>query len=237
MSEFDDAGWWKHAERAPLHSARVGAVINPFSIAVHSTAVIDGHRSFTGLLRRWQSLAGDENGTHFIIGRSKEQGVHQLCTIWRDARHISDVTGGFFRDLSGKVTAATLCTVGVKIHNVGQLELRNGVWRLIERDSNGTRVPIGLDVPAIEVVPDSMNPRQGYHLPTLWQLQTLQQLLAALDATLAPIGGARVVTRTEVIDAWADRANPRIVFHATLDPARKSDPWPLIGAAVNAWYP
>jgi N-acetyl-anhydromuramyl-L-alanine amidase AmpD len=237
MREFDEAGWWKYAQRAPLHHARVGQVINPFSIAVHSTDILDGHRSFEGLLHRWQALPGKGNGAHFLIGRTEAQGLHQLCTILRNANHIGGETGGSFRGASGKLTIANLCTVGIEVHNAGQLELRNGAWRLIERDNRGICVPVGLAVPPDQVAPDRVNPRRGYHLPTQWQMQKLHELMTALDAVLPPIGATKPVPKLGKVSTWADRRNPRVVFHATLDPSRKSDPWPLIGAAVNEWFP
>lgn len=237
MSEFNEAGWLKNIEHTPMHAERMGAVINPFSIAVNSTDVLDNHRSFTGLMRRWQALAGDGNGSHFIIGRSEAQGMYQLCSILRDAKHLNEATCGFFRDIGGKMTPANLCTVGIVVHNAGQLEMRNGVWRLLERGGDGVRIPVGLDIPAIEVSTDPINSRRGYHLPTLWQLEKLQLLIRTLDAALPPIGSAKAVPRMGVIRSWADRRNARVVFHAALDPTRTSGPWPLIGSAVNQWYP
>jgi N-acetyl-anhydromuramyl-L-alanine amidase AmpD len=247
MKDFDEAGWWKYAQRAPLHHARVGQVINPFSIAVHSTDMLDGHRSFESLLQRWMSLPGKGNGAHFLIGRTEAQGIYQMCSILRNANHAGGFdtidgkrvyVGGSFRGADGSLTPANKCTVGIEVHNAGQLEIRNGAWRLIERDKlTKMRVPVGLAVPADQVVVDRVKPQRGYHLPTQWQMQTLHQLMTALDAVLPPIGGAKPVPKLGKVSTWADRQNPRVVFHATLDPSRKSDPWPLIGAAVNEWYP
>lgn len=236
ISDFSEDGWYRYAVRWPMHHARVGQVINPFSIAVHTTDMLDGHRSFEGLMDRWKSLPGKGNGAHFAIGRNEQQGFRQLCSIWNNSNCIGGPTGGSFRSGS-KLTIANLCTVNIEVHNAGELHMRAGQWRLIEKDKTGVRVPVGLAVPADQVVPNRVNPQRGFHLPTQWQMQMLHQLMTALDSVLPPIGSARAVPKIGKVSTWADRQNPRVVFHATLDPSRKSDPWPLIGAAVNEWFP
>lgn len=221
-------GKYLGARYVEMHKGRIGGAINARAIVVHSTDMAPS--SFEALIKSWTTQPGKGNGAHFLIGRDERQGVVQFCSIARNANHAGGPSAGAFVDGQRRYHPNRY-SVGIEVHNAGLLRKIDGQWRQAER-VDGKLVAVGPAYSQSEVEIDSET--RAYHLPTAWQIAELRKLIAALDATLAPapenlIAGQSVGR----VQPWAHCADARVVFHASLDPTRKGDPWPVIARMVR----
>lgn len=225
-------GKYLGARYVEMHKGRIGGAINPRAIVVHSTDMAPS--TFDALIKSWTTQPGKGNGAHFLIGRDERQGVVQFCSIARNANHAGGPSAGAFVD-GQKRYHPNRYSVGIEVHNAGLLRQIEGQWRQAER-VDGKLVAVGPAYSSSEVeVPSPIRaPKIGYHLPTAWQITELRKLIAALDATLAPAPENLIAGQSVgKVQPWAYCADARVVFHASLDPTRKGDPWPVIARMVR----
>lgn len=216
------SGWYTHAKQAPAHRGRVGPVIVPKAVVVHTTDMMPF--SHDALVRGWQTRPGAGNCAHFLIGRTPEQGITQFCQITRNGNHAGGRKGhGWYVLPSGRKLHPNTLTIGIELHAAGRLRWDGSRW---------VHPLSGRSVPADEVF--VVNGR-GWHRVTPYQLQALQQLLADLEPCLLHLPeGTRIQSNgvhAEQAVPWAAMTGVRVVGHATLDPRNKSDP----GPQVTAW--
>jgi hypothetical protein len=233
-----DGGWWRGAQRRPAHAGRVGGVIRPWAVVVHTTDVHPSDRTWAGMMGRLQSQAGEGNAAHFWIGRDPGQGVVQSVSVDRNANHAGGKAGkhGWFV-VDGQRVHPNRVTFSIEVNNAGLVVERGGKW--YARSGDGVT---GAPLPAADVEPDPKRPGYGWHRPTDYQLGELALLLEAIGACPVRVpspAGWSVLPHTGdnaagpvyggAGQAWAPRvlvAGVPVVGHVTLDPRRKGDPWP-----------
>lgn len=211
-------GWWSLAERRDAHAGRVGAVIAPYAIVVHTTDMTPN--TWNGLINRWQTQPGNGACAHFAIGRSAAQGVVQLVPIDRNANHAGGDGHGSFvsgnqRDHPNNVS------VGIEIHCAGAVRLIDGTWRLIVDG-----VPQPEAIPAVDVIEDPARPGRGWHKVTEYQYEQLAALIEGLEAALEPMPEGCVAEALHPVPQYGRFASGRLVGHVSLSPHRRGDPWP-----------
>jgi peptidoglycan hydrolase-like protein with peptidoglycan-binding domain len=67
-------GWYPGATRVPAHAGRVGPLISPWGIVIHTTDMMED--TLAALIERCASEGGDGAGFHFVVGRTPGQGRH-----------------------------------------------------------------------------------------------------------------------------------------------------------------
>jgi hypothetical protein len=175
-------------------------------------------------MRSWTATPGAGSCAHFAIGRTESDGLIQLVSIRRNANHAGGPSHGVWRRVGSSDQHPNLCSVGVELHLAGGVRLLDGGWRLFEGGH-----AVGAPLPAAEVKVDPARAGRGWHLPSAYQLATLASLLDALEAVLQPVPRDAWPTSTgEAAPAYARGLGPRVTSHATLDPARRADPWPPV---------
>lgn len=228
-----DGGRYRGARWAPIHPGRVGGAIRPWGVVVHTT---DMHPStFGALVRAWQRDAGRGAGAHFLIGRSSAEGVVQMVDCGRNGNHAGGNPAHGWFTVGGARVHPNRVTVGIEVHAAGAVRFTGGEWRCYS-DGKPTGAPL-LDA---DVAPDDKRPGRGWHVPNAYQRDALAQLLDALavcpamSAAPPPFG---IVTNGQA-QPWAPRVMWRdrlpVVGHVTLDPARKSDPGPVLSDWLRA---
>lgn len=219
-------GWYLGAIRKPSHPGRWGKAITPRGRVTHTTDMMPS--TFAPLLRNWTTQRGRGNGAHFLLGRTKEDGLVQLCPINRNGNHAGGplVNGkriqGWIK-MDGKLVHPNTLYVGIEVHCAGGLHLIGGQWRDAER-KDGKLVPKGPAIPASDVEVDPVRPTRGFHRPTAYQLDQLARLYDAMDPLLKPFPKGAVVIPSGEVDAWALPGGVVDVGHVSLDPVRKTDP-------------
>jgi hypothetical protein len=212
-------GVWSKAKRVKCHPGRMGGAIAPYAIVVHTTDMLPNE--WDSLLTAWTSKSGEGACAHFIIGRDESAGVVQMVPISRNGNHAGGPGSGRFV-VNGKEVHPNLVTVGIEVHCAGGVRLVNGAWRLVEDG-----VAHGAPLPASDVTPDPLHPGRGWHHVTDYQRDRLFELLADLDAVLAPLPpGTTTRAFGEAVAPYAMMPTARIVTHAQLDPVHRADPWP-----------
>lgn len=225
-----DGGWYLGARRAPAHPGRVGRSIKPWLVVVHCTDMLEG--TMGALLRNRAGERGKGNGEHFVLGRTPAQGLVQEVPVDRNANHAGGPDGKHgILVVNGKRLHPNAHSIGIEVHNAGGLRLVAGEWRTGSRDDDGVWRPHGKPVPGNEVERDPARDGRGWHIPTLWQLEQLEQLLLAFGDcpvmvsapaswSIDPNGTPQKFAPNLVI------AGRPLVGHVTLDPNRKNDPHP-----------
>lgn len=217
------AGWYLHAKQTPAHPGRIGGLIQPKAVVVHTT---DMHPdSHDALVKSWTTKPGAGNAAHFLIGRTAVQGVKQFCQITRNSNHAGGSNGhGWWKTPTGQLLHPNTVSIGIEIDCAGKLT-RNAKGRWMHPDS-------GRVIPEAEVYP---GPRgTGWHIVTPYQLFELSELLRNLEGCLSALPkGTRIQAHGDHAAngvPWA--AGTDIVFtsHVTLDPCNKSDPGPQVVA-------
>lgn len=227
------SGTWKDgicslATFKGAHPGRVGGPIQPWAIVVHTTDMLPSE--FTALIAAWTTRASDGACAHFVIGR--DGAIVQLVPITRNGNHAGGPGHGIYT-VGGKAIHPNLVAVGVEVHCAGGVRLVNGAWRLVEGG-----VAHGEALDPSEVTSDPARPGRGWHRMTEAQIAALRVLVAAIQDVIAPMPvGAVARSIGESVPAWVTPHGvhaaqwPRIVGHVELDPANRSDPWPLAYAS------
>jgi N-acetylmuramoyl-L-alanine amidase len=212
-----ESGWYAHAESMPMHPGRVGDLIKPFAVVLHTTDMLP--ISFSGLLRNWTMSSGQGNGAHFGIDRSGK--IYQFCSIFRNANHAGGKVHGVYRDAGKSTYHPNHCSVGIEIHAAGQVRLIEKEWFY----QDGERMT---KMPKSEITVDKTRKTRGWHGPTPAQMKALDMLLFQLEFVLSPAPKGLTVEPTAVVPDYGKVSDARIVGHVTLDPKRKNDPGPLV---------
>jgi hypothetical protein len=229
-----DGGRYLGARWSPCHPGRVGRAIKPWLVVVHATDMIPS--SFDDLLRARKATAGKGNAEHFLIGRTREQGVVQEIPVDRNANHAGGPDGHGWLKVPGRAALVhpNAVAIGIEVHCAGALRLIGGQWRYAPRDpATGLPKPIGGAIPADMVEVDPAREGRGWHRPTTYQLDELRGLLTAIAACpvrVPPPAGWSIVPHGKP-PSWAPDVvidGVPVVGHVTLDPNRKGDPHPPI---------
>lgn len=212
-------GVWSKARRIACHPGRMGGAINPFAVVVHTTDMLPGE--WDALMTAWTSKAGEGACAHFLIGRDESEGVVQMVPINRNGNHAGGPGSGRFV-VGGKEVHPNLVTVGIEVHCAGGVRMVNGMWRLVEGG-----VAHGPSLHPDDVTPDPLRLGRGWHKVTDYQRDRLFELLAVLDAVLAPLPeGTTTRAFGETPPPYSVMPSARVVTHAQLDPVHRADPWP-----------
>lgn len=222
-------GLWVKATFRPAHPGRVGPQIKPQCSVVHTT---DMHPdAFSALVKSWTTQPGAGNGAHFLIGRGPEQGVIQFASITRNSNHAGGNGGshGWYRTAAGALVHPNTVAVGIEVHNAGRLyKDPQGRWRCGEYQDSKL-VYSGAPLPMADVYLDTRG--HGWHLPTAFQLDMLEQLLSDLQACYPPNFTLKIQPNGGYVangSPWAEFAESKVVGHVTLDPLNKTDPGPHV---------
>ncbi|TXH41010.1 MAG: N-acetylmuramoyl-L-alanine amidase [Desulfurellales bacterium] len=233
FAPFDAQGWSPSAIRREMHQIRIGPPRTLRAVVVHTTDM--SPRSFDALVKSWTTTPGEcarrGVGAHFLIGRTPEQGVVQLASVLNKTAHAGGKSAGYWllhdpAEEQGSSINPNDIAVGIEVHNAGELRRVNGRWCQVER-INGKPVAGKWTCPDEDVEVDSRLPTRGWHKTTQYQLEVLGPLLQMLDRTMPPLPiGSIARPRTGECALWQQTQSARVVGHCSLDPTRKSDPWP-----------
>lgn len=227
-----DGGRLTWARWMPAHPGRIGGAIRAIGSVVHETQMHPDQ--WPALLRAWQRSAGRGACAHFLIGRSELDGVVQMVDVARNGNHAGGRPQHGWLLIGGKRVHPNAALVGIEVHTAGPVRLVRDHWRAGEYGKDGWK-PHGAPLPAADVEVDARYPARGWHRPTAYQLQELARLLQALDGcpVMHPYPERWSVAANGPTPPWAPRgttAGRIVVGHVTLDPARKSDPGPILSA-------
>ena len=213
-----NSGWWSLAQQLPAFAGRIGGVIAPFAVVVHTTDMVP--ESWADLLHSWTTQVGAGDCAHFIIGRDAASGIVQLAPITNNANHAGGDGHGSF--VAGQqVWHPNLVSVGIEVHCAGILHQINGAWRLVEDGAAE-----GAAIPDADVIQDPARPGVGYHTVTEYQYQQLGALLDGLETVLGALPEGCVAQSIEPPPAYGIFATGRRVGHVSLHAAQRGDPWP-----------
>lgn len=208
-------GWWSLARRTPAHPKRLGRAIKPQAVVVHTTDMAPG--TFKALVKSWTTKKGAGNCAHFLIGKTKEDGVVQFAPIYVNANHAGGPNPGGFKLLSGSLVHPNTAAVGIELDNAGKLDKDLHIHP-------ETRLIID------NVFVDSKG--GAWEAMTPYQKEMLGWLLKDLKAVLQPWPEG---TKPQPNDKyakhgvpWAATDSPIYVGHVTLNPIRKTDPGPEV---------
>jgi hypothetical protein len=211
-------GWWSLAQRTPAFPGRIGGVIAPFAVVVHTTDMVP--ESWDGLLHRWTTEVGDGACAHFLVGRDSSSGILQLAPITNNANHAGG--GGHGSFVAGQQSwHPNLVSVGIEVHCAGAVQQISGDWRLIEDG-----VAQGDAIPSDDVILDPQRPGRGWHNVTDYQYQQLGALLDGLENVLTALPAGCVADSIEPPPRYGIFSTGRRVGHVSLHAAQRGDPWP-----------
>ncbi len=237
-----DGGWWRGARRRPAHNGRVGGVIRPWLVVVHTTDVHPSDRTWAGMMDRVAGQAGEGNGAHFWIGRDAGQGTTQSVPVDRNANHAGGPGGRHgWLEVGGQRLHPNRVAIGIEVSSAGLVVQRGGRWYARSSDADGIT---GAPLPDVDVEPDPRRPGYGWHKPTDYQLGELAAIFGAFAD--CPLRVAAPAGWSIVAHTGDDRQGPTygpppadaprvliggvpVVGHVTLDPRRKGDPWAPLG--------
>lgn len=223
-------GWYGRARREAAHPGRIGAMIVPRAIVIHTTDMLEN--TLAGLVRRWSTEPGNGACAHWILGRTPAQGLIQLVSAYRNANHAGGSPGhGWFRTIDGKLAHLAhpnTWALGIEVHAGGYLGRRTPKG-FVHRDS-------GQVVQDTDVYVDVRG--NGWHRITPYQLDELGRLVRAARAMVSPMPAGVTIVPNGSYGAngvlWATTKTAQIVGHVTLDPNRKTDPGPQLIDWINA---
>ena len=87
-------GWYAKARRIKTHPGRIGGAIRPFAIVQHTTDMLEAE--WDALIAALEREPGAGNAFTFGIGRTPEQGLIQVCSVFSNANHAGGPTHGNF---------------------------------------------------------------------------------------------------------------------------------------------
>lgn len=213
------AGLWNQARQTPAHPDRVGGVIRPRGLVVHTTDTYPG--AFETIVRRWTSERGRGNGAHFMIGRTPTDGVVQFVSIFKNGNHAGGPNHGYVRLPDGTTLHPNLAYVGVEVDAAGALKGRGG--KFYHSDT-------GREVPAADVVVDPAG--RPWHKVTDYQMTMLAALWRDLYPVTVPFPTGTALQIDASYDSqgvpWAKPRYVNLVAHASLNPIQKTDPGPQV---------
>jgi hypothetical protein len=213
-----DQGWWSLAQRRAAFAGRIGGVIAPFAVVVHTTDMVP--ESWDDLVRAWTTRPGAGDCAHFLIGRDSTAGVIQLASIARNANHAGGNGHGAF--VAGQQSwHPNTVSVGIEVHCAGAVRQLGGEWRLVENGTiQGSAIPDG------DVTQDPQRPGRGWHNVTDYQYQQLGALLDGLETVLGALPAGCLAHSLEQPPPYGVFPDGRTVGHVSLHAADRGDPWP-----------
>lgn len=220
-------GKWSEATYAQMHAGRIGRGIVPQTLVVHTTDMRPG--TFGALVKSWTGQAGRGNGAHFLIGKTKEDGVVQFAPITRNGNHAGGPNCGGFRTPGGTVVInPNVVSVGVEIDNAGRLVKDAKGW--YHRDTK-------YRFAAEDVFVDEKG--RGWEKVTEYQEQMLRYLWQDLRPLLKPWPAGTTVTPNATYSSqgvtYAAAVSPSLIGHASTNPINKTDPGPQVMEIINKW--
>jgi len=211
-------GWWSLAQQLPAFAGRIGGVIAPFAVVVHTTDMVP--ETWNVLLHSWTTQLGAGDCAHFIIGRDAAAGMVQLAPITNNANHAGGNGHGSF--VAGQQSwHPNTVAVGIEVHCAGSVRQINGDWHLVE---NGAVQ--GAAIADEDVIADPQRPGRGWHKVTDYQYEQLGALLDGLENVLAALPVGCAAQSIEQPPAYGIFPTGRRVGHVSLDAAHRGDPWP-----------
>jgi hypothetical protein len=211
-------GWWSLAQQLPAFAGRIGGVIAPFAVVVHTTDMVP--ETWNALLHNWTTQLGAGDCAHFIIGRDAAAGMVQLAPITNNANHAGGNGHGSF--VAGQQSwHPNTVAVGIEVHCAGSVRQINGDWHLVE---NGAVQ--GAAIADEDVIADPQRPGRGWHKVTDYQYEQLGALLDGLENVLAALPVGCAAQSIEQPPAYGIFPTGRRVGHVSLDAAHRGDPWP-----------
>jgi len=227
-------GWWSGALKVPAHASRVGGVITPQTVVVHTTDMLPN--DWVALEAAWARKPG-QCAAHFNIGRSPLQGVVQHVSVTRNANHAGGATRngkpmhGWWVTEGGKFIHPNTIAIGIELHCAGMLKWKPGaVGRVaLYNDSDSHRM---VEFTGDDLYVDDLN--RPWHVITQYQLDRLGELLHALKAVLKSLAegtkpqadAAYIKDRSYWDTSAALPTRDTLVGHWSLDPVNKTDPGP-----------
>ena len=211
-------GWWSRAQRRPAFRGRMGGVIAPFAVVVHTTDMVP--EDWDSLVQSWTSQLGPGDCAHFLIGRDADAGVLQLGPITNNGNHAGGPGHGSFV-AGGQTWHPNSVSVGIEVHCAGGVQQIDGAWRFVEDGAVH-----GAALPDEDVIPDPQRPGRGWHRVTDYQYEQLGALLDDLETVLNPLPDGCVAQSEEQPPAYGIFPTGRRVGHVSLDAQHRADPWP-----------
>lgn len=225
-------GIHKAATYRPAHPGRVGGVIEPRAVVVHTTDMLPN--TFNGLIRAWSTTPGQGACAHFIIGRDATQGLVQMVQVDRNANHAGGkYRGSWERGRGLSAHHPNLVSVGIEIHAAGRLEWYAPAGAGVYKDKGKVLAAFRDN----ELYVDEL--KRPWHAVTPWQLKTLAHLLRDLRQVMKPMTATPkpFVPYDQSGGKWdTSYAKPTsrfLVGHASLSPNNKSDPGPQVMKFIN----
>lgn len=234
------SGWYDRAVFTPAHTGRVGGLIVPETVVVHTTDMPPN--DFAGLVKAWSTSAGLGAAAHFILGRDPDQGLVQMIPITSNANHAGGPTKngtaihGWWVTPDGHFVHPNIVAVGIEVHAAGMLYWKKGSTDVAEYVED-RKVRAEFSRSKGDVYVDSLN--RPWHAITAYQLDSLGQLLRDLcpslkASTLVPKADAAFIKdRTRWDTSYAVPAANTLVGHVSLDPINKTDPGPQLMTFIN----
>jgi hypothetical protein len=230
-----DNGFVDYATIIKANEGRIGSIIYPKAIVVHTTDTKPG--GFKAITKSWSEKPGQGNAAHFMIGRDESDGLVQFISINRNANHAGGQTHGWFQNKSNlkDVYHPNLISIGIEIDNAGYLVTRpNNVSgnRYFHMDTN-------TEIKRTDVFVDDYD--KAWHKLTQYQFDMLHKLLDTLSSVVNKFDSSIQVVPNGTYEGnqavWAKQFNPWLVGHATLDPRNKTDPGTEVMLKLKEWYP
>jgi N-acetyl-anhydromuramyl-L-alanine amidase AmpD len=230
-------GFWRRAERVDAHPGRVGAVIVPRTVVVHTTDCLPG--TADAIVKSWSTTVGKGNGAHFVIRRDGT--AIQLVPVTRNGQHAGGPTHGWYSVAANPASPVhpNAWAVGIEIDCAGRLR------RPTEEGGDPVHADTGHPIPRSRCAQHADG--TWWHKVTGEQYATLRALLDDLVGdvlqpapahSVIPSGAApgKYTSRTYASNGvpWASHPGP-VVGHVTLDPINKTDPGPFVMRALADW--
>ncbi len=226
---FDANGWLQGARKIPINPGRMGGVIVPRGMVVHTTDTLGG---MAAILKSWTETSLGGYGAHYLLGRRPSTdvdarapypggGLVQMVPITRNGNHVGGRNSRYGRVMTPAEVHPNSVYVGIELENGGRLVSLNG--HFVHQGS-------GVVVPPEDVDIDERG--KPWHKITAYQFETLAKVLDAHQTAMAylPKGSVLNPNGTYLANGvvWGAMPGTRFVGHVTLDPIQKTDPGPIM---------